>query len=144
MWLAKVETTTGTKIDVDWQPFSLTQVNSDKDAEIKSWDQPGVLDGSDKSFLAHQSGLAAKRQGVSTQMGNQHPSGGGYRTLVKVIQSGAIGKVKEAHTWSDRPIWPQGIGRPAGADPVPKTVDWNLWLGVARRRPYTMGPNPED
>ena len=63
MWLAKVETSTGSKIDVDWQPFSLTQVNTDKDAEIKAWDQPGVLDGSDKSFLAHQSGLAAKRQG---------------------------------------------------------------------------------
>ena len=63
MWLAKVESSTGSKVEVDWQPFSLTQVNSDKDAELKSWEQPGVLDGSDKSFLAHQSGLAAKRQG---------------------------------------------------------------------------------
>jgi len=63
MWLAKVESSTGTKVEIDWQPFSLTQVNADKDAELKTWDQPGVLDGTDKSFLAHMSGLAAKRQG---------------------------------------------------------------------------------
>ena len=80
--------------------------------------------------------LAAKKHGVSTQMGNQHHSGVGYRTLVKIIQAGTIGKVKAADTWSNRPIWPQGIDRPKGSDPVPKTVDWNLWLGVAQERPY--------
>ena len=63
MWLAKVEASSGSKVEVDWQPFSLTQVNADKDLEIKTWEQPGVLDGTDKSFLAHCSGLAAKRQG---------------------------------------------------------------------------------
>jgi predicted DsbA family dithiol-disulfide isomerase len=64
VWLTKVEETTGTKVEVDWQPFSLAQVNSDnKDAGIKLWDQPEVKDGSDKTFLAHMSGLAAKRQG---------------------------------------------------------------------------------
>ena len=63
MWLAKVEANSDTKIDIDWQPFSLAQVNSDQDAELKTWELPGVLDGSDKTFLAHQSGLAAKRQG---------------------------------------------------------------------------------
>ena len=63
MWLAKVEASTGNKIEVDWQPFALAQVNADKDAELKTWEQPGVLDGTDKTFLAHMSGLAAKRQG---------------------------------------------------------------------------------
>jgi hypothetical protein len=63
MWLAKVEASTGTKVEVDWQPFALAQINSDKDAELKTWEQPGVLDGTDKTFLAHMSGLAAKRQG---------------------------------------------------------------------------------
>jgi hypothetical protein len=63
MWLAKVEASTGNKIEVDWQPFALAQANSDKDAELKTWEQPGVLDGTDKTFLAHMSGLAAKRQG---------------------------------------------------------------------------------
>ena len=55
------------------------------------------------------------------------PSCRSYRT---------IGKIKAAHTWSNRPIWPQGIDRPHGSDPVPKTVNWDLWLGVAQERPY--------
>ena len=83
--------------------------------------------------------IAAKKHGVATQMGNQHHSGAGYRTLVKMIQDGTIGKIKTAHTWSNRPIWPQGIDRPAGSDPVPEHVDWDLWLGVAEDRPYKAG-----
>jgi predicted dehydrogenase len=79
---------------------------------------------------------AAKRYGVVSQMGNQNHSGPGYRTLVKAIQSGAIGKVKEAHAWSNRPIWPQGHARPAGSDPVPANLHWDLWLGVAPVRPF--------
>ena len=63
MWLAKVNASEGPTVEVDWQPFSLAQVNADKDAELKTWEQPGVLDGTDKTFLAHCSGLAAKRQG---------------------------------------------------------------------------------
>ena len=63
MWLAKVEANSDITVDIDWQPFSLAQVNSDQNAELKTWEQPGVLDGSDKTFLAHMSGLAAKRQG---------------------------------------------------------------------------------
>ena len=63
MWLAKVREAKGEDIEVDWQPFSLSQVNSDKESDIKLWDQPEHLDGSDHTFLAHRSGLAAKRQG---------------------------------------------------------------------------------
>ena len=64
MWLSNVEEATGETIKIDWQPFSLAQVNSDnKDGGIKLWEQPEVLDGTDKTFLAHMSGLAAKRQG---------------------------------------------------------------------------------
>ena len=64
MWLSNVEEATGETIKIDWQPFSLAQVNSDnKDGGIKLWEQPEVLDGNDKTFLAHMSGLAAKRQG---------------------------------------------------------------------------------
>jgi len=82
---------------------------------------------------------AAKRAGVSTQMGNQHHSGAAYRTLVEIIRSGAIGKVRRAHAWSNRPIWPQGIVRPAGADPVPDELNWDLWLGAAPERPFKKG-----
>ncbi len=63
MWLAKVRETTGQEVNVDWQPFSLEQVNSDKGEEFKFWEQPGALDGSDNTLLAHRAGLAAKRQG---------------------------------------------------------------------------------
>jgi|TARA_Y100000588_G_scaffold172608_1_gene186454 protein-disulfide isomerase-like protein with CxxC motif len=63
VWLSKVEEATGEKIKVDWQPFSLAQVNSDKESDVKLWEQPEMIDGTDKTFLAHMSGLAAKRQG---------------------------------------------------------------------------------
>jgi predicted DsbA family dithiol-disulfide isomerase len=63
VWLSKVEESTGETIKVDWQPFSLAQVNSDKENDIKLWEKPEVKDGSDPTFLAHMSGLAAKRQG---------------------------------------------------------------------------------
>lgn len=82
---------------------------------------------------------AAAKAKVSTQMGNQHHSGAGYRTLVEMVQSGLLGKIREAHTWSNRPIWPQGIDRPGGSDPVPETLDWNLWQGVAHERAYKKG-----
>jgi predicted dehydrogenase len=83
--------------------------------------------------------LAARKAGVVTQMGNQGHSGVAYRTLVQWIQAGAIGKVTEAHAWSNRPSWPQGIDRPAGSSPVPETLNWDLWLGVAPERPYVAG-----
>lgn len=82
---------------------------------------------------------AAAKSGVSTQMGNQHHSGKGYRTLVKIVQNGHLGKIREAHTWSNRPIWPQGIDRPEGSDKVPSQLNWNFWLGVAPERPYKQG-----
>ncbi|MHC4742265.1 MAG: Gfo/Idh/MocA family protein [Planctomycetota bacterium] len=85
---------------------------------------------------ARQLRLAAKRAGVATQMGNQHHSGIGYRMTVELIRRGVIGKVNEAHAWSNRPIWPQGLDRPTGSDPVPATLDWDKWLGVAPARPY--------
>ena len=63
VWLAKVEDATGKEVEIDWQPFLLAQVNSKEGSDYKHWEQPAVLDGSDKSLLAHQGGLAAKRQG---------------------------------------------------------------------------------
>lgn len=79
---------------------------------------------------------AAKEAGVATQMGNQHHNGRTYKTLVNLIRNGAVGKIKEVHCWSDRPVWPQGIARPDGTSEVPETLDWNLWLGGAPDRPF--------
>ena len=87
-------------------------------------------------YEARQLAKAGRKAGTVTQMGNQGHSGVEYRTLVELLQSGAIGKIKEAHAWSNRPIWPQGKDRPAGKDPVPATFSWDLWLGVAPDRPF--------
>ena len=82
---------------------------------------------------------AARRNKVVTQMGNQGTSENGLREAVEVIRAGTIGEVKEVHVWSNRPIWPQGEGRPAGSDPVPEGLDWDAWIGPAPMRPYVEG-----
>jgi hypothetical protein len=81
----------------------------------------------------------AKEKKVATQMGNQGSAGNGLRRTVEVIQAGVIGPVRELHVWSNRPIWPQGIDRPPGEDPVPPELDWDLWLGPAPMRPHKKG-----
>src|SRR3954467_14325207 len=81
----------------------------------------------------------AKEKNLATQMGNQGSAGDGLRRSVEVIQAGVIGHPKELHVWSNRPIWPQGIDRPEGEDPVPSNLDWDLWLGPAAERPYKKG-----
>ncbi|MEZ6081676.1 MAG: Gfo/Idh/MocA family oxidoreductase [Pirellulaceae bacterium] len=78
----------------------------------------------------------AKKMGVVTQMGNQGTSENGLREAVEVIRSGVIGDVKQVHVWTNRPIWPQGEGRPAGTDPVPADLNWDAWIGPAPMRPF--------
>ena len=79
--------------------------------------------------------LAAEKK-LATQMGNQGSAADGLRRAVEVIQAGVIGPVTELHVWSNRPVWPQGLNRPPGSDPVPSHLDWDLWLGPAPKRPY--------
>ncbi|MEW4564635.1 Gfo/Idh/MocA family oxidoreductase [Bremerella sp. JC770] len=91
-------------------------------------------------FESRQMNKAAKRNKVVTQMGNQIQSHTAYRTAVALVHAGKIGKVKEVHSWqAGTPSWPRNIERPAGSDPVPKTVAWDLWQGVAPQRPYKSG-----
>jgi len=78
----------------------------------------------------------ARQTGVVTQMGNQGHAGEGLRLTYEFIHDGAIGTVREAHVWSDRPIWPQGIDRPKETETIPDTLDWNLWLGPTPYRPF--------
>jgi predicted dehydrogenase len=75
---------------------------------------------------------------VVTQMGQQGHAMEGSRQAVEVIRSGALGEVRELHVWTDRPAgwWPQGVDRPTETPPVPETLDWDLWLGPAKWRPY--------
>ena len=100
---------------------------------------------------------------VVTQMGNQGHSQDGARRGQEYLMAGAIGDVREVHVWTNRPLafWPQGIPRPepltrdparigwgnnaitarlanamTGDYPVPDTLGWNLFLGVAPDVPY--------
>jgi predicted dehydrogenase len=81
---------------------------------------------------------AAARARVATQMGIQNHSNAHYAAALELFRAGHIGRVHAVHVWSDRPAgwWPQGVERAAGTDPVPETLDWDLWLGVAPDRPY--------
>jgi predicted dehydrogenase len=78
----------------------------------------------------------ANEHKIITQMGNQGSAADGLRRAVEVIQSGLIGRAKEVHVWTNRPIWPQGCPRPDGADAVPEGMDWDLWIGTAQTRPF--------
>ena len=79
---------------------------------------------------------AARRYNVVTQMGNQGHSGEGIRTICEWIWDGAIGQVREVHSWTNRPVWPQGMNRPKETMPVPESLDWDLFIGPAPFRPY--------
>ena len=87
---------------------------------------------------ARQMRLAAKKSGVVTRMGNQIHSHTAYRSFVQFFQSGALGQAKEVHSW----IGTTGAGRsgfydrPDKHDPVPETLDWNLWVSGAPMRPF--------
>ena len=74
--------------------------------------------------------LARGNPKLVTQMGNQGHSGDDGRRAVELVRGGAIGRVREVHAWTNRPVWPQGIARPAGA-PKPASLDWDVWLGPA-------------
>jgi hypothetical protein len=80
---------------------------------------------------------AAAKYGVATQMGNQGYSNEGTRQCAEIIWNGDIGNVSEVHAWSDRPLWPQGLTEIPPEEPVPATLDWDLWLGIAEKRPFT-------
>ena len=80
--------------------------------------------------------LAKSHPKLATQTGNQGCSTEGFRRSFEVIQSGLLGAVEEVHVWHPAHGWPNGVDRPAGADPIPAGLDWNFWLGTAPDRPY--------
>jgi len=78
--------------------------------------------------------FAHKKKRV-TQMGIQVHSAAEYKTAVQLIQTGAIGKVKEVHSWSEKK-WGDMDPFPNRTDPVPANFCWDDWLGVAQTRPF--------
>jgi predicted dehydrogenase len=83
----------------------------------------------------------AKEMKVATQMGNQGTAANPLRKAAAIVQSGALGAVKEVHVWTNRPIWPQGGARPEAAQ-CPKHLKWDLWLSAAKARPFANGYHP--
>lgn len=82
---------------------------------------------------------AAAKYKVATQMGNQGYSHEATRVAAEIIWSGEIGDVTEVHSFRGRAGWPQGMPALPAQEPVPSTLDWDLWLGGAAFRPYTSG-----
>lgn len=78
----------------------------------------------------------AEEMKVQTQMSVQSDASEEQRLLREMIDDGAVGKVREVHIWSNRPIWPQGVRRPEDTPPVPAGMNWDLFLGPAPTRPY--------
>lgn len=77
---------------------------------------------------------AAAKAKITTQMGTQIHAQDNFRRVVELIQSGAIGPVREAHVWVSR-AWGDGE-RPKETEPVPSYLHWDLWLGPAPERPF--------
>jgi len=92
---------------------------------------------------ARELAKAAREAGVATQMGNQAQASKSTRVIQEFVLDSAVGPIREAHIWTDRPskglfaeYWPQGVGRPNDAPKLPEKLDWDLWLGPAPARPY--------
>ena len=81
----------------------------------------------------------ARENKLVTQMGTQIHAGDNYRRVVELVQAGAIGDVGEVHVWVA--VDYSGAKFTTGT-PVPKGLDWDLWLGPAPERPYTEGAHP--
>ncbi|HEX3313337.1 MAG TPA: Gfo/Idh/MocA family oxidoreductase [Gemmataceae bacterium] len=80
----------------------------------------------------------ARERRLVSQMGIQIHSHQVHKTVVATVQAGTIGRVREVHSWSNK-TWGDRNPRPDRTDPVPATLDWNKWLGVAAERPFLGG-----
>ena len=84
----------------------------------------------------------AEETGVKTQMGNQGQAADAMRRVMELVRAGVVGQVKEVHTWTDRPIWPQGFQAPPDPEPVPDWLDWEQWIGPAPFVEYSSKIHP--
>jgi predicted dehydrogenase len=93
---------------------------------------------------------ASRECRVATQMGNQGHSTEGIRMVCEWIWDGAIGEVREVEAWCDLSYYPWGHAywsskwgvRPKDTPPVPDRLNWDLWLGPAKERPYHPAYHP--
>lgn len=85
---------------------------------------------------------ASRKYKVVTQMGNEGHSSNNVAEVCELIWSGAIGKIEKVDAFTDRPIWPQGLTRPAQGMWLPEGIDWDLFIGPAPMRPYHSAYHP--
>jgi predicted dehydrogenase len=79
----------------------------------------------------------AKKTGLATQMGNQLHSTPAIRNAVEYLRSGVIGKVKEVHSWVPATRWTNSLSEvPTSESPMPKGLNWDLWIGPKAYRPF--------
>lgn len=78
----------------------------------------------------------AKKYKIASQMGNQGSSGEGVNQVCEWIWNGEIGEITRVDTFTDRPIWPQGLNAPEKVDKIPSTLNWDLFTGPAKLRPF--------
>jgi predicted dehydrogenase len=86
-------------------------------------------------------GLAAEYN-VATQMGNQGSSDEGVNLICEWIWNGEIGEVEKVETATNRPMWPQGLETPSRIHKIPPALDWDLFTGPARMRPFNSVYHP--
>ena len=87
----------------------------------------------------------AEKNKIVTQMGNQGGSSIGVPKIQEWIDQNKIGKVHTIYAWTNRPVWPQGINHPsANIAKKPDSLNWDLWLGTAKSKPYSPGLHPFD
>jgi predicted dehydrogenase len=91
---------------------------------------------------ARRMAATAREMKVATSLTVNNPSTEPTRIISEWLADGAIGTVQEIHNWSSRPFWPQGVGRPENADPIPEGLDWDMWLGPAADRPFSKAYLP--
>ncbi|HET8547054.1 MAG TPA: Gfo/Idh/MocA family oxidoreductase, partial [Bryobacteraceae bacterium] len=77
----------------------------------------------------------ARQTGVATYFMPWN-SNGSMEQVLAWIRDGSIGRLREIHNWTNRPVWPQYSTIPADRPPIPRGFDWNLWLGPEAERPY--------
>jgi predicted dehydrogenase len=91
---------------------------------------------------ARMMGDAAREAKVVTQMGNQGTAESNLRESAALIRAGVVGKVKEVHVWTNRPVWPQSVGLKVAESDAPSHIDWDSWIGPAKKRAYSPEIHP--
>lgn len=85
---------------------------------------------------------SARKYKIVAQMGNQGASGDGVRQMQEWYNAGVIGNAHTIIVWTNRPVWPQGFGKPKTTAAVPPELNWDLWLGPAPQQDYRDGYAP--